>query len=258
VPLTALGWSTASLTEARAMAVERLSRLMARVRAGEPLPRGYGYGSRPLREEVLKEIPEGDNSRLVITRNSYGATILNAGHALFLDIDLPAATLSGALQRLFGRKDDRIAAPLAELRATLERDGHATFRIYQTAAGLRALAVDREFEPAGSETQRLMEAARVDPAFRQLCRVQQSFRARLTPKPWRCGYRKPPTLYPRETPEAERRFAHWLEGYERACADRATCRFLETVGGGSPTPELDSIVRLHDGLTRSDTGLPLA
>jgi hypothetical protein len=103
-----------------------------------------------------------------------------------------------------------------------------------------------------------MQAARVDPAFRQLCRVQQSFRARLTPKPWRCGYVVPPTHYPRETADDRQRFAEWLAGYDVACAGWATCRFTESVGTGAPAPALETVIRLHDGLTRCEEDLPLA
>lgn len=240
------------------MAAERLARLVARVRSGEELPRGYAYGSRPLREEILKEFPAGNDPRVVITRNRYGAVILNTAHALFLDIDFPPPTVGGGLRRLFGKKDDPAAGPLAELRATLERLGEASFRLYRTAAGLRALAVDREFTPDAPDTQRLMEAAKVDPAFRQLCRVQQSFRARLSPKPWRCTYIVPPTDFPRESAEDQQVFADWLEGYDLACAGWATCRSLESVGDGEALPALEAVVRLHDGLTRCLDELPLA
>jgi hypothetical protein len=256
--LTAWGWSATDLAAAAAMAADRLARLVARVRSGEPLPRGYGYGSRPLREEILKEFPADGRPSVVITRNRYGAVVLNARHALFLDVDLPRSASPGGLRGLFRKKEDTSAAPLAALRETLEQFGRASFRIYRTAAGFRALAVDREFAPDGEETQQLMEAARADPAFRQLCRVQQSFRARLTPKPWRCGYIVPPTDFPRETPADQQLFADWVEGYDRACGGWATCRLLESVGGGEAAPRLEAVVRLHDGLTRCDEDLPLA
>ena len=59
-----------------------------------------------------------------------------------------------------------------------------------------------------------MKALGADPAFLHLCRIQGSFRARLTPKPWRCGQANPPGSFPRE-PEAQAAFAEWLAQYQR-------------------------------------------
>jgi hypothetical protein len=39
---------------------------------------------------------------------------------------------------------------------------------------MRALAVDREFDPAGAETQALMERTDTDSSFAFLCRMQKS------------------------------------------------------------------------------------
>jgi hypothetical protein len=97
-----------------------------------------------------------------------------------------------------------------------------------------------------------------DPAFVQLCRAQRSFRARLTPKPWRCGLRAPSSEYPRQDADARREFEAWLAAYERACAERATCAFLEAVGPGRVLADHARVLRVHDTETRAESGLPLA
>lgn len=212
----------------------------------------YDYGDRPMREEILQVLgPEA-----LLTRNRHGAVVLNAARLLFLDVDLPESSFSG-LKRLFGRKDPAAAA-VERLRDEVRAAPAGTFRLYRTAAGLRALAIDRAYDPAGPETQALMERTGTDPAFARLCRAQKSFRARLTPKPWRCECPKPPGEYPRAEPDEQREFANWCKQYAHAIEDHATCRFLETVGAGKAAPALQPLVELHDEVTRCTEDLPLA
>ncbi|MBI2297001.1 MAG: hypothetical protein HYU76_13435 [Betaproteobacteria bacterium] len=240
----------------------RLQRLLERIRRGEPFPEKYAYGTRPLREEIVQTLDKGnvEHPAAVVTRNRYGALVLNTARLLFLDIDLPPMTLGQRLRRLFsaGRADPADAA-LTKLREALERSRRsATFRLYRTAAGFRAIAIDRDFDPAGRDTEELMRLTDTDPAFARLCRVHQSFRARLTPKPWRCGCPLPPGQHPREEGDARQRFAAWCGAYEQASARFATCRYVDTVGSGRPKERAAELVTLHDRVTHSSESLPLA
>ena len=257
-PLVAWGWGEDD-EGARREAEGRLARLADRVRRGEPFPRGYEYGSRPIREEILETIGPPDEPRAVLTRNRYGATVMNAARLLFLDVDLPDAGAAPAfLARLFGRKSPAEAA-LEKLRAALAGAGKGTFRIYRTAAGFRAMAPGREFDPAGREAQDLMKATGTDPWFVKLCLAQKSFRARLTPKPWRMGLKPPPGEFPRDDAATRERFGAWLEEYEQASRSHATCRFLEAAGkAGFVGGEDGDLVELHDRLTRANESLTLA
>lgn len=242
--------------QARAEAGRRLERLSRHFLAGAADPADYDYGGgRPLREEILQVLGPG----AILTRNRHGAVILNAAGLLFLDVDLPPGSGPGLFARLLGKKKDRPEPALERLRAALRAAAPAvTFRLYRTAAGLRALAVDREFDPAGDETQALMQRTGTDEAFARLCRSQRSFRARLTPKPWRCGCPKPPGEHPRSEQGVEAEFAAWCQRYERSVEGHATCRYLESVGSGSPLAQLAPLIQLHDRSTRSEEPLPLA
>lgn len=259
--LAVWGWSDQGPAAARMEAAERLQRLGERVLAGRELQREYAYGSRPLREEIVETLggKSGEPSAIV-TRNRYGALVLNTARVLFLDVDLPKLPLGRRLKRFLGLdRSDPVAEELDRLRERLERARNgATFRLYRTAAGFRALAIDREFDPAGSATEELMKRTGADPAFMHLCRLQESFRARLTPKPWRCRGPLPPGQHPREEPELRARFDDWLDGYHQASARFATCRYLETLGSGSVMRSAEPIVALHDSATRCREPLPLA
>ncbi len=82
------GWSDVSQSDAEERAQERARDALARLVAGETLPRsepkvGYnGATGVPIREEILQR--HGDT---VITRNSYGAHCLNTPDVVFADID---------------------------------------------------------------------------------------------------------------------------------------------------------------------------
>jgi hypothetical protein len=258
--LTAWGWSSVGRAEAEQKAHERLASLAQRVQQGLEVPRGYGYGDRPLREEILREVKNREGELTgIVTRNSYGSLVLNTRDAMFVDVDLPKPPTVGILARLLGKAkpSENVVESLGKLRATLE-SLHGSFRVYRTAAGWRVLATDRNYDPKSSEAQAVMRTMGADPAFLQLCRVQDSFRARLTPKPWRCGAAPPPGQHPREDAESIAKFARWLESYDRACKSKATCRFMESVGSNRVAENLSPIVDHHDSLTRATTELPLA
>ena len=256
------GWG-ADAAAARSEAASRLRRLLDRVRRGEELPGGYEYAALPLREEIVETF--GDDSsgeaHAIITRNRYGARVLNTSGMLFLDVDVPEEKegLLKRVSRLFsGDRPDPSEAALARLREALRAHGRSTFRLYRTAAGLRALAVDREYDPAGRNVQELMKAIGTDPAFMRLCQARKSFRARLTPKPWRCAYPLPPGQHPRTDAKVVQEYAVWLLDYESLTARYATCRYVETVGSGRPREQYDKLIALHDRATRSSEALPLA
>jgi hypothetical protein len=261
-PLDLLAWGWGDDHEtARRGAAERLQRLIERVRKGQPFPERYGYGNRPLREEILRTI-DGETPEqpaAILTRNVYGAQVMNTARLLFLDVDLvDNAGLSKRLGRLFGRGPSPEEETLTRLREALKAYGLATFRIYRTASGYRVMAIDRDFNPTATDVQALMKSTGTDPAFSQLCQVQKSFRARLTPKPWRMDKQTPPGQHPREDAELRDRFAQWLSEYERDAAGYATCQYLETVGSGRISENARPLQLLHDQITRSDQSLPLA
>lgn len=258
VPISLWGWGQDE-AEARGNGVDRLKRVLERIGRGEPFPDTYGYGTRPVREEILETLALdalGEPSA-VITRNGYGVQVLNTDRLLFLDIDLPLPGLSDRIRQMFGGASSEQKA-ISRLRDSLRSHSNATFRLYRTAAGLRAIAIDREYDPTAQDVQDLMQATGTDPAYARLCRVQRSFRARLTPKPWRCNSPPPPGRYPRTDAGIQKQFTAWLTRYEEASARHATCRYLETIGNASPGGDASRLIEIHDRTTRCNEPLPLA
>ena len=304
-----------SLAEAEAAAAEAARRMAARISQGQGFPERYTYGDRPLREEVVRELPAGAGAEgpdAALTRNSYGALVLNAARVFFIDVDHgtggedePAAReqagspggapdLWGMAEKLLGKQTTdavppqvrsvlkgifggsrsepaapaptpppaapqggRGAASIATLRQWLTSHPDWRVRVYRTHSGLRYLVTHALFGPNEADAQQTMRALGADPQYIQLCSAQKSFRARLTPKPWRIGMETPPVRFPYESPADERAMRDWEARYNAASSGYATCEFVEELGGGTEHPEVAPLRALHDEHARATSGLPL-
>jgi hypothetical protein len=263
--VTCWRWSDVSLSEAEGAANEAARRLAERFTRGERLTRHYGYADRPLRESVLRELKNGAGEVAgVVTRNAYGSLVLNTARVMFVDVDLPEPKPAGGFfKRLFGGPQIPSADPAEnDALAKAERwvHGHAGWgwRIYRTRAGLRLLATHDVFEPETAASNGVFDAVGADPLYRQLCKVQKCFRARLTPKYWRCDGSRPPARWPFENEKAEKRFQKWQVEYDRLSASFATCEFIRQSGDRTLHPEVQLILEVHDEATRVASKLALA
>jgi hypothetical protein len=258
VPVAVWRWSTSSLDDARAQAREAAAALRRRIEAGEPFPKSTYYGTRPAREETLRQI-EGRSGEVIaaITRNPYGALVLNAAHAMFVDSDTPASAPFARIAKLFRRKQPEDPA-VVRAQALIATDPTANIRVYRTRAGIRYLFTHALFDPVSERARDLMRQLAADPKYVQLCRVQESFRVRLTPKPWRCDLAAPPVRWPWQDSAAEAAMRAWLATYEQACAGKAVCSLLATIGSGHIHPEIEPLLRLHDDHTGVASQKPLA
>lgn len=247
------------MEEARRRAREAIVNVRQRIQTGQPFPARYTYLSRPVREEVLREIRDGSGGEtaVAITRNSYGTLVLNTARTMFVDADDPASAGSGFLASLF-RRGAREDPAVTRAKALVDSEAGINVRVYKTKAGTRYLLTHALFEPTSEQTRDLIQRLGADPKYVQLCKVQESFRARLTPKPWRCGLKAPAVRWPWPDSESEATMREWVSRYERACAGKAVCSLVATVGSGRTHPEVDPLVHLHDELTGVGTQNPLA
>jgi hypothetical protein len=264
-------WSFTNLAEAQALADEAAQKVKSRILGGDrPRPHWGYYPNRPFREQILREIKDSaGETAAVITRNSYGCQVLNTARAMFVDIDLveqcekDSAPGSGFFARLF-RKTRPLPSPglEAEAIAKVENWTHEnpnwSWRVYRTRAGLRLLATQGLVDPESPLANEIFEALGADPLYRKLCQSQKCYRARLTPKPWRCGIRSKPMRWPWLNEKHEKAFQWWEAKYRSACADRATCEIVRTIGDSKIHPEVQPIIQLHDQETRADSKLDLA
>lgn len=258
VQVTCWRGSSVGLAEAQACAREAVQRAVDRLRSGQAAE-SYDYQSRDLREEILEEIPGADGTpAAILTRNRYGAAVLNAECLFFADLDLNPPSFWDRLMKLFGRAvPGPEEAALERLEAFCRVNPRWGFRVYRTFNGLRLMAPHEPQDPVHPATLAVQDQLGSDRLFVRLCRFQKSFRARLSPKPWRIGLSRPEP-FPREGFDAEDRFRQWLSAYLRASEGHATCRFLKSVGSSAVHPTLARLVQLHDERCRAHSDLPLA
>lgn len=268
VRAVARGWSNESPESAAAVGREIARRVAQRLASGDESGQRYLYGDRPLPEPILREYSGGFGPRAVITRNSYGSVVMNAADMMFVDIDreaprhAPGGDLLSGVMSLFGKRSAKPAASSADPVVTdiqrVAESNSLAVRVYKTAAGYRVLVINAAFQPATTQAEALLRQFDSDPLYIRLCQMQQSFRARLTPKPWRCGASKPPVSFPFESPQDEALFREWEASYNKASSGYATCRYLTMFGGARMPREFEDLINDHDRETKAMSELPLA
>jgi hypothetical protein len=134
-------------------------------------------------------------------------------------------------------------------------------RVHRTPNGLRLVALQRPFAPNEPASRAAFEALGVDPVYATMCERQGCFRARLDAKPWRIGvasHLKPrPGVWP-VSPQRRAGRAAWLAAYDAAARGFAACRFEEELGDGAVDPRARAVSELHDALSGTTSGRPIA
>ena len=230
-------------------------------------PTRYEYHDRPIKEERVQEIVDGDSPIAVITRNRYGALVLNSPNVMFVDVDFPYSRSAGLLEGIVlafsrrkrqARQEATIQAKIEEVEQWAERNPERSFRLYRTKEGLRLLFTDRLYNPISEEISGILSELQADPLYVTLTRKQECFRARLTSKPWRCGNPLPPNSFPRDNPADEAAFRKWEDAYTRRDAQYKVCDLIRTFGSPADIGELRIIVAVHDRGVRIDSDAELA
>lgn len=205
--------------------------------------------------DIIEEVVEKISDQSIVTRNRYGARVLNTRETTIIDVDTfrPYAAPDPFVRffrKLFGKSEPKPLPPkqatLAHIESVL---ANAPFdsRIYETAAGFRVILNTRELQPSSTEFREISQKLRADPCYTGLCARQLCFRARLTPKPYRmkietCRYTWP------QPEEVYRKNRFWVENYERRARDFSVCKLVKTYGNDfSNLP----IIRFHDAQTVS-------
>lgn len=213
----------------------------------------YGQGNRPIREQIIDELNEGDDRYAVISRNAYGCLVLNTESVFFADVDISSPSLTERLFGLFTKKKPTFEANLVEkISKIIERDSRICIRLYRTLRGYRIAIMDRLIDPEDAQSDSLLKELGSDKLYVSLCRSQDCYRARLTPKPWRCGSTKPPTRFPFTYPGTEERFQKWLIEYEKTSQQFATCALVGEFGSTTKHPRAQSVLDLHDRFVLND------
>jgi len=293
------GWSARSMAEAADVARDRAAELVQRLREGGPLRRDSYYPRLPLREEVLSEVRDGEGTLVAaVTRNRYGAQVLNTDRLLIADVDSPdaerrtrrAARGSGGAQsrggfgrlvaRLLGRagpaeqmfdppagaetgaasggiEDEPETPELARIDAFAAAHPELGVHVYRTAAGYRVLITGADAPPDSEQAAAIMRELSSDPVYVTLCATHRTYRARLTPKPWRVGVPALTARWPWRDARTADRATRWLAGYTEACAGSAVCQKVREARR-TPGPAEALVLDAHDQAVLGAAGAPLA
>ena len=207
----------------------------------------YQYSADAIREEVIEEFVDAEGELLaVITRNRYGALVLNTERVLFGDIDLPSENLVLRICNRIGRRARDKSYFLDHLRDFQNAHPEFVFQVYETRAGLRFMIINREIRPDSPAVELLFKALKVDRLYTRLCRSQRCFRARLTPKPWRIGLARPTARFPFSTELKKRSFNFWLSQYADRSRNACAARRLQRICEGAVPDSVQRVLDIHD------------
>lgn len=213
-------------------------------------------------EDLILELIE---NKAYVTRNYYGAEVINVENIMFLDIDFSSSILSykspyekisllekikfalGIDKKRIQEKKDKnneikkelekinLEFNLKKNRANINIFYHLKyilknykdllFIIYKTSAGLRLVEVTKKWDAKDKNTIELMNQFGCDKSYVALCMKQNCFRARITPKPYRLNIEKLNIIYPYEENEKEK-INNWLYQYVKLSENKSIINYI--------------------------------
>ena len=241
------GASNESSDDAQKNAETRAERFRKIIFSAEPNFHEYEYWSGYIKEEVIEEVVSEDG-RIVaaLTRNHYGALVLNSETVFFGDIDVDEVGFFDRILEMFGRTRKDKAYYINKVEEFQKSNSQYTFKVYETRAGLRVAITNHIFDSNSSEVHDIFIALDTDPLYVTLCKHQSCFRARLSPKPWRIDIEKPLVRYPWKTHAEEAEFSQWLRAYEYAAKQYGVVKLLNTFGSGRSNSDVERVLSIHD------------
>ena len=263
---TAYGFSNQSLEDALRVANERATAAARGFGSGQPRSDLASYYSAAVREEIVEEFTDEHHRSTIISRNSYGCLVLNTPDLFFADVDLPPAkpALSRWLASVFSFLNRNKENPpsfeqqlIEKIHLAVDSKPGIGLRLYRTKLGYRIVVTTQTIDARDSDSLKLLEDLGSDKLYVCLCRSQDSYRARLTPKPWRCGIKDRPPRYPFLNEESKTKCQEWLQKYNQQARRFATCALIGEFGSNSVHPDIKPVLELHDHYVLNGD-LPLA
>jgi hypothetical protein len=244
--ITCYGGSNISTDDARLRAREKTEKIQRKIEGEKHVFDEY---EAEIREEILQTI----DNHSAITRNRYGAQVLNAENLMILDIDKPKSSFGDLFKRKDAESDKAKILDMVRKLVTSSKYKDYGYRIYETYQGARVIVLGKDFNPRDHETKKMMDEFNCDPLYTRLCIKQGCYRARLTPKPYRMNMRAYKVRFPRNGDDHE--FQQWLTNYESESRSFSVCNLIEQIG---MSHHLNDVIRLHDDITGVDFRQPLA
>ena len=201
-------------------------------------------------EEIIHEIDKNN----IVTRNRYGALVLNSKKLMFIDID--NASKKSFWDKIFNRKLTHKELLLKQISKTMKKAKYADlgFRVYETFKGFRVMVSGKNFSPRSDESIKMMQDFSADALYRWLCIKQNCYRARLTPKPYRIKQKRIKVIFPDRTEAEQEKMENWVRAYDEISNNFATCKLVLEQGRSYSNRVID----YHDRHSKINTNLNLA
>lgn len=246
-PINVWGGSIKSESDARSSALKKIELIKKKIMGDYSIAREY---KAEIREEIIEEI----DSNNVVTLNRYGAKVLNSKDTVFIDIDEPKRNLFNFF-KTYSLKEKKKQILQQVLKATRKKEFQGLgFRIYETNKGFRVIVLGIQNKPNSPQIRKIFKTLNSDRLYSLLCRKQDCYRARISPKPGNMKYPKHRVRFPTNCTEEKNKLSEWLEKYALTARDFKVCSLRESVGIQSKT----SIVQYHDDFCGVNEKLPLA
>ena len=137
-------------------------------------------------------------------------------------------------------------------------------RVYSTPAGLRMLAMHDIFTV--DEAMEFFSVLGADYRYMNMCRIQDCFRARISPKPWRIGLNDDDVrIHPQGVaglwPVDEKHLSernNWIRKYENQCEAFASCHYEKSFGSKVTHPKPEKVRKIHDKYCKVHSNLQIA
>lgn len=247
----AYGYSDVSEAEANKVADQKLVSIKTAIQNGT-VKSWYQYTDRPIREEIKEEVKSGDKLIAIVTRNIYGALIINSENVMFIDIDDNPSRggLIETVLKLFKKGSSNQSGIVETINGVLMNKG-LSGTLYKTKNGHRLLILNKIFDPVSIESEELMTSLNVDPLYARLCKAQECYRARISPKPWNIGFKLPgrgSASFPWKDSATENAHRQWEIEYNSAIQNYSTCNMVADNLGVSEKAikEVQMVKDLHD------------
>lgn len=209
---------------------------------------------------MLEPVLEQVTQRAVVTRSNYGYRVLNSADLGMVDLDFHIELPREFWDATGPQREEAVS----NIRSWVAANPRQSWRVYETAAGLRMLRTDAP-QSLDDTYRAVCGAIGVhDTLYEDLCVEQQAFRMRISPKPLRCGLEYPHwNAYDRRgegwsySDPDHTRVPRAIEAYEILAKQYKVCELVAAVGSGVIDPDLQPVLAYHDAQCRVGTALKL-
>ena len=182
----------------------------------------------------------------------YSLPVLLVG---FFVVSILTSTFADIFNALKCRlKGDPEKSALRIIKNVSELEPSLHLRIYRTPMGYRILVMDRTFSPRENTTIILLNKFHSDSIYTLMCKNQNCFRARISPKPWRVDMdrlRPTPGVWPIKQKHMGKR-KEWINEYNKRSQRYSSCHFVMQLGSHTVSSEAEYIRKLHDDHCKVD------